>query len=69
MIKERDAKKQPIIRSFDVTMSSLDKAETCELVGSYLLSKINQQHRKQQKTAWEHFENFHEKSKISKKIR
>ena len=31
---------------FDVTMGSYDGAETCELVGSYLLSKLSPQHRK-----------------------
>ena len=31
---------------FDVTMGSFDGAETCELVGSYLLSKLSPQYRK-----------------------
>ena len=31
---------------FDVTMGSYDGAETCELVGSYLLSKLSPQYRK-----------------------
>ena len=31
--------------NFDVTMGSFDGAETCELVGSYLLSQLPPQHR------------------------
>ena len=31
---------------FDITMGSYDGAETCELVGTYLLSKLSPQHQK-----------------------
>ena len=31
---------------FDVTMGSYDDAETCELVGTYLLSKLSPQYQK-----------------------
>ena len=37
---DKKKKKKTTKSLFDVTMGSFDGAETCELVGSYLLSKL-----------------------------
>ena len=51
---------------FDVTMGSYDRAETCELVGCYLISILTKNTVKTSDftgaTVWEHFNVHHKRS-------